>query len=159
MNAVPLRIQADAFASALQVGAATVDEVVEWADAVIELEANPHWSFCELATCRNLYPPDVAHLLRDVPGTPDRAASQRIVMKMLHESLVKDPTRANQIASSLYSLAMADEIANPNLKALAWWAWDALDLADAGVTAETRTEIIDRIRGELADAYRGKIDQ
>jgi len=34
------RIQADALASALELGAATVDDVVKWADAVVEQEPN-----------------------------------------------------------------------------------------------------------------------
>ena len=152
MNAVTTRIQAEAFATALQIGAATVDEVVEWAIHVIQCETSPHWSFCELVTCRNLYPPDVAHLLRSVPGASDHAASQRIVIEMLHDSLEKAPARANQIASSLYSLAMEDKIANPNLKALAWWAWDALDLADSGLIAETREQIVAQMRTAFANA-------
>jgi hypothetical protein len=144
------RTQAEAFAAALEVGAATVHDVADWADAIIEREASPHWSICELARCRNLYPPDVVHLLRDVPGASDRSETHRLLMQMLGESLAKDSRRANQIASSLYSLAMADEISDPDLKALAWWAWDALDLADSGLIAETRNEIVEAMRSALA---------
>jgi hypothetical protein len=57
-----------------------------------------------------------------------------------------------KFARSLFDLAMADEVADPGLKALAWWAWDALDLADARMINETRDDIIQMIQSAL-DAH------
>jgi len=145
-----IRTQAEAFACALEVGAVVVDDVVAWADAIIQREEHPHWAICELATCRREYPPDVVHRLRDVPGVPDVAVSRGLVLHMLCESLTRDPRCASQVAHSLFDLAMADEIADPDLKALAWWAWDALDLADARMIRETRDDIVEKMRSALA---------
>jgi len=145
-----IRTQAEAFASALELGAVVVDRVVEWADAIIEREDHPHWSICELATCGREYPPDVANRLRKVPGVPDIAASKVLVLQMLRDSLTRDPRCASQIAHCLFDLATADEIADPELKGLAWWAWDALDLADAGMIQETRADVVDRMLSALS---------
>lgn len=101
--------QVEEFVAVLQVGAATVDDVVDWADAIKEREASPHWSICELATRRNLYPRDVVHLLQDVPRASDRSETQHLLMQMLGDSSAEDPRRDNQVASSLFNLAMANE--------------------------------------------------
>ena len=42
----------------------------------------------------------------------------------------------------MYQLAMSDEIDDPELKQVAWWAYDGLDLAEDGVTMETPEEVI-----------------
>lgn len=156
MSAAPsineIRTQAEAFASALQVGAVAVDDVVAWADAIIEREDHPHWAICELASCRREYPPDVVRRLRDVPGVADIATSRGLVLRILSDSLSRDPRCADQVARSLFDLAMADEIVDPELKTLAWWAWDALDLADAGMIEETRNEIVDMMRRAIDPA-------
>ena len=145
-----IRTQAEAFACALEVGAVVVDDVIMWADAIIAREDHPHWAICELATCRREYPPDVVHRLRDVPGVPDLAVSRGLVLQMLRASLTRDPRCASQVAHSLFDLAMADEIADPDLEALAWWAWDALDLADAHMIQDTREDIVEKMRSALA---------
>lgn len=147
-----IRTQAEALASALELGAVVVDQVVAWADAIIEREDHPHWALCELATCGREYPPDVVHRLREVPGVPDVAVSRGLVLQMLCDSLTRDPRCASRIAHCLYDLAMADEIADPELKALAWWAWDALDLADAGMIQETRADVVGKMQSALTSA-------
>jgi hypothetical protein len=153
MNTVPttneLRTQAEAFARALNVGAVVVDDVVEWSNDVIEREDHPHWTLCELATCRREYPPDVAHRLREIPGVADLAASRVLVLQMLSESLKRDPRCATQVAHTLSMLADADEIADFELNVLAGWAWDALDRADAGISRETRADIVDKMHKAL----------
>ena len=147
-----IRTQAEAFASALEVGAVLVEEVVAWADAIIEREDHPHWAICELATCGREYPPDVVHRLRAVPGVPDIAVSRGLVLLMLRDSLVRDPRCASHVAHSLFDLAMAGQILDSELEALAWWAWDALDLADDGIIEETRADIVDKMRDALTSA-------
>lgn len=144
-----IRTQADAFACALEIGAVAVDEVVAWAHAIIECEEHPHWAICELATCGREYPPDVVRRLRDVPGVADVLASRALVLRILSDSLARDSRCADQVARSLYDQAAAGEILDPELKSLAWWAWDALDLAEARMIEETRDEIIDKMRSAL----------
>jgi len=139
-----IRTQAEALASALEIGAASVDDVVRWADAIIEREATPDASICELATCGRLHVPDVVHLLVDVPGVPDIEESRRLVLQMLLDSLAKGQRRADQVARSLYDLETVAEIADPELAELARWAWDALETADSD-----RDAIVERMRACL----------
>jgi len=107
---IEIRSQAEAFACALEVGVVVVDDVVAWADTIIEREDHPHWAICELATCRREYPPDVVRRLREVPGVADVAVSRRLVLQMLCDSSAREPRCASQVAHSLYNLAMAGEI-------------------------------------------------
>jgi hypothetical protein len=137
-----LRTQAEAFQTALQIGAASVDDVVTWARGVVAKTEHPHWSICELAICSGKYPPDLKEFLTEVPGSLDPLRARAIVIRMLSDSLREYPDRANQIAQSLYHLASDGDLDDSPLHAIAWWAWDALDLADDGLIAETRTDIL-----------------
>jgi hypothetical protein len=49
-------------------------------------------------------------------------------------------------------MALADEIEDPRVKEIGWWAWDALDLADAGHIQDTREQIIEQMSAALHDA-------
>jgi hypothetical protein len=137
-----LRTQAEAFQTALEIGAASVDDVVTWARGVVSKTEHPHWSICELAMCSGKYPPDLKEFLTEVPGSLDALRARAIVIRMLSDSLSEHPDRADQIAQSLYHLASGGDLDDSPLHTIAWWAWDALDLADAGLIAETRTDIL-----------------
>ncbi len=137
-----LRDEAEALAIALTIGAVDVDEVIEWADAHIAALIAPHWALCEVATSRGQYPIDVAARLRELPGRADLAVSRRLVIALTARKLARDPSRANQFAVALYHMALAGEIDAPELERLAWWAWDALDLAASGMIEETPDQIV-----------------
>src|SRR5690606_6908280 len=139
-----VKSRAEALAVALEVGAAGVDDVVAWAEGVIDAEVHPHWSVCELATMSRSYEPDVIRALREVPGEPDEAWVRKEVIRQLHRGLAEDRSRADQIASVLYDLAMAEELPDEALRSVAWWAWDALSLADDRLVEETRDQVIDQ---------------
>jgi len=144
-----LRSKAQALARALEVGAIAIDDVVAWADAVIERENHPHWSICELSLCRRRPPSEVVSLLGDVPGTVFPQLAEAALAQVLLDSLDNDSSRADRIARALYDLALDCQIDDPDLLSLAWWAWDALDLADSGVATETRPEVVAKMRETL----------
>ncbi len=137
-----LKNEAEVLAVALEVGAASVGDVVDWADAVIEKQEHPHWSICELATMGSSYEPDVVRALREVPGTADGVWVRSELLRRLEEELTEDASRADRIASALYRLALAYELPEESLHSLAWWAWHALDLADQRMIEETSEEIV-----------------
>ncbi|WP_437886370.1 hypothetical protein [Sorangium sp. So ce307] len=153
------RTQAEAFLIALDVGAASVDDVVNWALDVIQEAEHPHWSFCELALCSRKSPADLAAILRAVPGVPDGKLARLRVLEMLRDSLAERPERAEQIARSLYHLAIGEELDEPALRELAWWAWDALDLAAQGAIAQTREDVVNQMRSAVAEAISTGIAQ
>jgi len=152
------REEAEALATALDVGIVDVSEVVDWAVDRIAEEEHPHWSLCEIAIAGRKYPQDVAALLREIPGTFSASDVRRRVLSMMAPRLERDPRRADGIASALYQLALADEIEDGELKALAWWAWDRLDLADSGTIAETREQIVQRMIRELSRCIARTVD-
>lgn len=147
-----LKNEAEVLALALQIGAVSVSDVVAWADAVIAAEEHPHWSLCELATMSASYEPDVVHALREVPGVVDEAWVRGELVHRLAEGLAEDHTRADRIASALYQLAVANALPEGELLSLAWWAWDALDLADQRIVEDTRDQVVAKMIVALNDA-------
>ncbi|MFH0901144.1 MAG: hypothetical protein V2A73_11000, partial [Pseudomonadota bacterium] len=130
----------------------SVADVVAWADAVIAASEHPHWSFCELAMMGGRFKPDVASALREVPGVPDSAVVQHEIVRMLARGLAADRTYADRSAFALYRLAMGDRLPDRTLRSVAWWAWDALSLADEGIDGETRDQVIDKMLDALQTA-------
>jgi hypothetical protein len=147
-----LRTQADAMRTALRIGAMSVEDVVAWARTIIVETDHPHWSVCELALCSDRYPPDLNEFLSEVPGSGDPIAASAIVVRLLSDSLWARPDRADQIARSLHDLAVAGDLDASPLRDVAWWAWDALDLADAGVIEQTRADVIAMMHGAFQKA-------
>lgn len=147
-----LRTQAKAFQTALEIGAASVDDVVTWASDIVSKTDHPHWSICELALCSGKYPPDLAEFLTEVPGSLDATQARTLVIRMLAASLNAHPDRANQIAHSLYDLASRGDLDDSPIHEVARWAWDALDLADAGLIAETRADVLVKMQTAFDEA-------
>jgi hypothetical protein len=56
------------------------------------------------------------------------------------------------LASALFQMTSANEIDDPELRGLPWWAWDALDLAANRYIAETPAQVIERMRDILERA-------
>jgi hypothetical protein len=140
-----LRDEAEALAYALEMSAVDVGEVIDWADAQIAAQAAPHWSLCEAATSRRKHPLDLASELRQVPGPSDPASVRSLLTQLIARKLRADASRAHQLASALFQMALDEEISDPELLELAWWAWDALDIADTGAISQTRSEIVERM--------------
>ena len=145
----PLRDEAEALAIALEIAAVDVDEVIDWADAMIAVEDKPHWALCNVATSRGKYPQDVASELRQLPDCADPVVVRSLLVQLIARKLRHDESRAYQLASALYRMASANEIDDPELRELAWRAWDALDLAANRSIAETPAQVIERMRDIL----------
>src|SRR5262249_42554333 len=129
-------------------GVCDVAEVIAWSDAQILREDPPPAALCEVSLARDRYPQDVAGLLRQCPGTPAKSDVSRLLVTLLDDRLKGDTGRADQIESALYQMSLAEEIEDPHLWKIAWWAWDALDLAEAGHIRESRGQVV----GRMADA-------
>jgi hypothetical protein len=149
---VDVRTEAEVIARAIEVGALSVGDAVQWADGVIDREEHPHYSICDVALCARKYEPDVVAALREVPGAFDEYEVRRRVVQLLADGLERNRDCANLIARSLYELAMANNIDGDRLRSIAWWAWDGLDLADAGLLHQTRDEVIDELIAALREA-------
>ncbi len=149
---VTTRTEAEVLARAIEIGALSVADAVEWADRVVEGEDHPHWTVCEVAMSGRKYEPDVVAALREVPGSVDEGEVRRGVVRILADGLERDRRRADQIARSLYQLALSDEVDGDGLRSIAWWAWDGLDLADARIVQQTREQVIDEMIAALREA-------
>lgn len=149
-----LRDEAEALATALEIGICDVAEIIAWSDAQILREDSPPAALCEISVSHDRYPQDVAALLRRCPGAPVSSRVQRLLVLLVRQKLARDPGCADKVASALYQMALAEEIEDPQLKSMAWWAWDALDLADAGHIVESREQITNQMASALEDATR-----
>jgi hypothetical protein len=149
---VSARTEAEVLALAIEIGALSVADAVAWADNVIEREEHPHGSICEVAVSARKYEPDVVAALREVPGEVDEGEVKRRLVRVLSDGLERDRARADQIARSLYQLALANQVDSERLRNTAAWAWDGLDLADAGMIEQTREQVIDEMIAALREA-------
>jgi hypothetical protein len=143
-----VRDEAEALAGALEIGVCDVAEVIAWSDAQILRDDAPLEVLCEVSLAQDRYPQDVADMLRRAFGTLDKSNANRLLVTLLNDRLKGDMGRANQIASALYQMALANEIEDSNLRQVAGWASDALDLAEAGYIKESREQVV----GRMADA-------
>src|SRR5258708_38257213 len=98
---LPLRDEAEALATALEIAAIDVDEVVDWADVQIAAQEEPHWALCNVATSRGKYPQDVASELRQLPDRADPAVVRSLLVQLIARKLKHDESRAYQLASAL----------------------------------------------------------
>ncbi len=104
-----LRDEAEALAKALEFGICDVDEVIAWSDAQILREESPLVVLYDVSLACNRYPQDVADMLRQSAGTPDKANVGRLLVTLLDGELKRDAGRASLIASTLYHMALAEE--------------------------------------------------
>jgi hypothetical protein len=146
-------------ARALEIGALSVEDAVAWADGVISREDHPDSSICEVAMAGRKYPQDLVSLLREVPGRFDETEVRGKVLRILAEGLQQDRRRADQVAHCLYQLALAGDVDDQRLHRIAWWAWDGLDLADAGLIQQTREQVIDELVAALHEAAQEVSDE
>ncbi|MBL8796408.1 MAG: hypothetical protein JNM56_21090 [Planctomycetia bacterium] len=152
-----LRDEAEALARALETGLCGVAEAVSWSDCQILREESPPANICEVAISHDRYPQDVAALLRKCPGVPVNSRVQHLFALLAREKLRQNPDCAYGVAWALYQMAFLDEIEDSELRSIAWWAWDALDLADAGHILESREQIIEQMAAALDDATRSDV--
>lgn len=144
-----LRDEALALAGALEFGLLDVAEIITWADARLLQAERPPAMLCEVSLSRGRDPRDVAAILRRFPGTADNSTVTRLLIALLRDRLDADPGGVGRVAEVLYRLALAEAIESPRLSEVALWAWDALDLAEAGYLDESQEQIIRTMRDVL----------
>lgn len=147
-----LRDEAEALATALEIGICDVAEIIAWSDAQILRQDSPPAALCDISLAHDRYPQDVAGLLRQCPGTPVKARVQRLLLLLARQKLSRGSRGADKVASVLYQMALGDDIEDSNLKSIAWWAWDALGLADAGHIEESRKQTTNQMVAALDEA-------
>jgi hypothetical protein len=147
-----LRDEAEALATGLEIGACDVAEVIAWSDAQLLREDPPPAALCDVSLSHDRYPQDVARLLRQLAGAPDKQRVGRLLVTMVDAKMRSDPGRADQVALWLYHMTAANEIEDPALMKIGWWAWDALDLAEAGQIQESREQVIGQMSAALHQA-------
>ena len=152
-----MREEAEALATALVIGAADVDEAIDWADAHIAQLDQPHWSLCEVATSRGRPLQDVLGFLQQVPGAAEQRRVMRHLMAHMARKLQRHPARVDQIATALYQLHCTVEIEDPEFRYLVLWASDELDLA-GDYRVDAYAEVATEMRKELENILRSEDD-
>lgn len=147
-----LRDEAEALAECLGVGVCNVQQVIAWSDAHLLRENPPPIALCDVSLAQNRYPEDVAGLLRQLPGTPDKRRVGGLLTSLLRAKLKRDPDRADQIACGLRQLTLFGPIENPRLEDVAGWTWIALEDAEEGGVEGSRERIIARMSAALHEA-------
>lgn len=104
-----LKTEAEVLRRCLDLGLVERREVIAWADARIAADDAPDVSLTDIALAGGRSAADVAGLLRDVPGTPDRVAYLRGVFTRMRALLAANPTALVLVAHGLYLMALDGE--------------------------------------------------
>jgi hypothetical protein len=148
---VSLRNDAEELAMAIELGFATVDDAVSWADGKIAALDRPPFELIEVAMSRRLPAAEVAHRLRAIPGTADIPFAARRVISRMGLALQSGAATPERIASALYGMYLAGQIPEPDAE----WPMASLDdvFALAGQGIHFSGEKADRELREFLRRY------
>ena len=120
-----LKETAELYRVGLISGFINIDDVIAWADSVIEVESSPDPGILEVSVSRNKCPEDVAHELEKVCGICDLQVPIRQLLKLMHEAVTRDQQKAGEIAGALRMMAQRNFV--PDAEA----EWKMFYLLDA----------------------------
>lgn len=146
------RDEAEALAIALELGLATVADVVAWADGWLARETQPHWVWSELALGASDPCDKVLGLLKEIPGALDESNARGLLLRRMHSRLTRATPRGREVAHALFQLAASDALDDPKVIALGRWADDELDLVRDGIKQGTAEEVVQEMRRVLEEA-------
>lgn len=137
------KAEAEAFRCALVAGCATVAEVVAWADEVIAADTTPDIAIIELSLAGRAALADVVALLKAVTGYADGIVVRRRLMSRMLRLLDNEPTRGQQVAHSLFRLAINGDLPEEEFGWEPFVLEDAFDLARNQVYGTYETALAD----------------
>jgi hypothetical protein len=143
-----VKTAAEALRLGILVGAASVQDAVQWADQVIRDDDDPCDAVIEIALAGRRSRPEVLRMLQDVPGTVGPNEPARAALARMYDSLDADPSRGPQLARALYILATKDELPEDEFGLEPYALDDDFHLAEVGVLSEE--EALQRLRRYLA---------
>jgi hypothetical protein len=147
-----LEDEAAALEKALGLGLCNVADVTDWADQQILRVESPSGLLCDISLSTHRKTAEVSDLLRQFSEKADERRVSQLLVMLFKYRLNKSPASADVIARALFHMALADQIDESPLKSFGFWAWDALELADYGVTEESRSAVIAKMADTLEDA-------
>jgi hypothetical protein len=127
-----LATEADELALALVMRLATVDEVIDWADAAIIALDAPPYSLIEVACASRVPHDEVASLLRAIPGPRRQDLVLRGVLQRLAVSVQQGTVSPRAAAGRLYYIHLEGYDPNPDFTSAIIRLDDAFDLAADG---------------------------
>lgn len=118
------KTEAESLRIGLLAGIVTQEDVITWADHVIEEESRPHPTVIEVSLSAGSSSERIANLLEDIPGESPRVSALRLLLKLLLDRLNRTPEAGRVVAESLYRLASAGGWPEEVLGGEAYWLDD-----------------------------------
>ncbi|MEN9358990.1 MAG: hypothetical protein RL095_525 [Verrucomicrobiota bacterium] len=137
----------------LLLGLVTVQDVVTWADSIIESEATPDWEIIEVSLARTVKVDEMMKLLTDIKGNCVRAQVFRRLFQTWLIGLSEDTLQGKTIARQLYMLA--DELKECGFGSAAYALDDAFDLIEFGYC--THEQALQQLQGYLQEFAESEI--
>ena len=133
-----LKTEAEILRRCLELGVVERRDVIAWADARIAQDDPADVSITDVALAVGRSAADLSSLLRDVPGTPDRAAYLRGVFGRMRILLRANPTALRLVAHALCSMAVDGECPSAETKGAMYAFDDAIELARRDVFGDLK---------------------
>jgi len=140
-----LKTEAEVLRRCLDLGVVERRDVIAWADARIAQDDAPDVSITDVALAVGRSAADLAGLLRNVPGTPDRAAYLRGIFARMRILLADNPTALRLVAHALYLMVLDGECPSAEAEGAMYSFDDAVELARSGTFGDLtkiQTEVL-----------------
>ncbi len=132
-EALTLKEEADWIHLCFRRGLIGKEEVIAWADSVIEAKEAPHPQVIEIAMAGGRFTDDVLRLLESIPGTSDPKRVRARLFRSMRRDLAEDETKLQRITRILFQMAVAGDSPTPKAEAEMFGFDDAVELAAGGV--------------------------
>lgn len=145
------RVYAEVLAIRLELEACDVSEVMQWADQMVSANEAPSPAVCELSSMAAAHPLDVAHALRNLPGSVDEGQVGRLLAGAIARHIEADPTTALPLTKALHRASFEERLPpHAGLTTVASSAWTDLCLAIDGFGPDT----VEAVIGDLCIALK-----
>jgi hypothetical protein len=146
-----IKTEAESVARAIELGIIDVAHVVSWADQIIaEIDVPPN-ALCDISLASKAHSQDVAHLLREIPGSLNCNLAVVQILRLIFNALTSGRRTPECIAEALFQLALAGSLPPGRLKDEAFFYWDLLDHVRNGYVKETSEEIVAMMISALSE--------
>ncbi|MGY0216332.1 hypothetical protein ACWJJH_02965 [Endozoicomonadaceae bacterium StTr2] len=128
--------KAKAYMIAVEIGAITLDEIIDWADGIITFENEPSYEIIELACCKNKN--DAVICLNEISKSCDLEKAFKFLFSIFLKSISSEICTHSIIAQKLFF--MINEYVELEEYSEMHCFWDGIDLAQRQVYGDLNEE-------------------
>ncbi len=108
------------------------EEVINWADQIIQQSAQPDYFVIELSLCGHKSINDIVSLINEFAGEPKPVVSGRVILGFAHRQYTKKLITLRKVTATIYWLVWQGELSETE-KSFMYSLDEDLDCAESGI--------------------------